>query len=333
MYLSRLGRSLLIRIAVFFCSMGWLGLSNYAQSTHPQATTAGSPTATSVPEEVSALSAAAAIIDESATVDAASAPRGFTGSFATSTQHDSSNGWSSLLTPFLGYRFDRYFGLDVGTVLYTRIDVDANVGTKAKPVYAYEPKSGAFGDTTISAHGYVSFLTLDYTGSVSMGLPTGNTLYGLGAGQVTYNINNHFEKNIGRFTPEIELGFGDTSSLANPSVLKSYIAVGPMANFQAGSSVDLPFRSTFEADAYEQLPLDNDLIYSTTGSGKKKVTTATNTDPAEDNGFITSLDIPLNPHVTMSGFYSRSLRDHDDVGGFSFTFLLKAPPRPPEVAF
>jgi hypothetical protein len=35
----------------------------------------------------------------------------------------------------------------------------------------------------------------------------------------------------------------------------------------------------------------------------------------------------------MSGFYSRSLRDHDDVGGFSFTFLLKAPPQPPEIAF
>ena len=57
------------------------------------------------------------------------------------------------------------------------------------------------------------------------------------------------------------------------------------------------------------------------------MTTSTNIGPAEDNGFLTSLDIPLAPHVTMSGFYTRSLRDHDDVGGFSFTFLLKAPPR------
>ena len=72
-------------------------------------------------------------------------------------------------------------------------------------------------------------------------------------------------------------------------------------------------------------------MYSTTIKGKKKVTTATNTDPGEDNGFITSLDIPLSPHVTLSGFYSRSLRDHDDVGGFSFTFLLRAPPRLTEV--
>ena len=73
--------------------------------------------------------------------------------------------------------------------------------------------------------------------------------------------------------------------------------------------------------------MDKNLVYSTTGKGKKKITTATNIDPGEDNGFITSLDIPLTPHLTLSGFYSRSLRDHNDVAGFSFTFLLKAPPR------
>jgi hypothetical protein len=100
-----------------------------------------------------------------------------------------------------------------------------------------------------------------------------------------------------------------------------------MAHFQAGVTVDLLRNMSFEAEAFEQLPLDKTLIYSTTGKGKKKVTTATNVDPSEDNGFITSLDIPLSRHVTMSGFYNRSLRDHEDVGGFSFTFLLKAPPR------
>ena len=75
-------------------------------------------------------------------------------------------------------------------------------------------------------------------------------------------------------------------------------------------------RLSFEAEAYEELPLDNNLVYSTTGKGKKKVTTSTNIDPAEDNGFLTSLDIPLSRRVTMSGFYNRSLRDRDDVGGF-----------------
>ena len=68
--------------------------------------------------------------------------------------------------------------------------------------------------------------------------PQGNVNDGLGAGQVTYNINNHFETSFFRFTPDVELGFGDTSNLVEQRVLKSYITVGPMAHFQAGTAVD-----------------------------------------------------------------------------------------------
>jgi hypothetical protein len=164
-------------------------------------------------------------------------------------------------------------------------------------------------------------------------LPSGSTEHGLGAGQVTYSFNNHFERSFGIFTPDIELGYGDTSNLIDQRILKSYISVGPMAHFQTGTLIDLPWNMSFEANAYEELPLDTNIVYSTTTNGKKKkkITTATNTDPGEDNGFITSLDIPMTPHLTLSGFYNRSLRDHDDVAGFSFTLILRAPPRPAEV--
>lgn len=281
-------------------------------------------------EEAGGVSAAATTND-SGPAGMIPAVRGFNASVGTSSQHDSSNGWSSLLTPYVAYRLNRYFSADVGVPIYMYINIDADVGTKAKPVYVYSPKKGVFGDTSLSVHADTGFLTIDYNATVSMGMPSGNTDYGLGAGQVTYNINNHFERNWGIFTPDIELGFGDTSSLVDQRVLKSYVAVGPMMHFQAGSSVDLPLNMTFEADAYEELPLSTDIVFSTTGKGKKKVTTSTNEGPAEDNGFMTSLDIPLTRHVTLSGFYNRSLRDHDDVGGFSFTFLLKPPPLPPEL--
>ncbi len=163
-----------------------------------------------------------------------------------------------------------------------------------------------------------------------MGLPSGDSAHGLGAGQVTYSVNNHFERSLGIFTPDIELGYGDTSNLVDQRILKSYISVGPMAHFQAGTDIDLPWNMSFEANAYEELPLDTNIVYSTTTKGKKKTTTATNTDPAEDNGFISSLDIPLTPHLTLSGFYDRSLRQHVDLAGFSFTLILRAPPRSSE---
>jgi hypothetical protein len=259
--------------------------------------------------------------------------RGFNASLGTSSQHDSSNGWSSVLTPNVAYRFNKYFSADASVPWYLYINIDANVGTKAKPVYAYSPKKSVFGDTTLSAYADANAFTIGYNATVSMGLPSGNTAYGLGAGQVTFNINNHFEKSLGIFTPDIEFGYGDTSALVNQRVLKSYVAVGPLAHFQAGTAVDLPHNICFEADAYEELPLAKDIVYSTTGKGKKKVTTSTNEDPAEDNGFITSLDIPLTRHITMSGYYDRSLIDHDDVAGFSFTFLLRAAPRVFDLAF
>jgi hypothetical protein len=277
-------------------------------------------------DELGGLSAAATTND-SGPSGIIPAVKGFNASIGTSSQHDSSSGWSSVLTPNIAYRLNKYFSADVEVPWYMYINIDANVGTKAKPVYAYSTKNSVFGDTDLSFHADAKAWKFDYNGTVSMGLPSGNTDYGLGAGQVTFNINNHFEKRFGIFTPDIELGYGDTSSLVNQRILKSYVAVGPLAHFQAGTSIDLPRDISFEAEAYEELPLAKDLVYSTTGKGKKKVTTSTNQDPAEDNGFITSLDIPLTRHVTLSGFYYRSLIDHDDVGGFSFTFLLKAPPR------
>jgi len=270
---------------------------------------------------------AAATTNDSGVAGIVPYAKGFNASLATSSQHDASSGWSSLFTPNVAYRLNRYLSADASIPIYAYVNVYTNVGTAAKPVYSYLSKNGAVGDTSLNVHGDVNFWTIDYDGTISLGLPSGNTAYGLGAGQATFNVNNHFEKAFDFFTPDIELGYGDSSSLVNQAIRKDYVAVGPQAHFQAGATFDLPFNMSFEAEAYEELPLATDLVYSTTGKGKKKKTTATNIGPAEDNGFTTNLDIPIQRHITLSGFYSRSLRDHDDVAGFSLTFLLKAPPK------
>lgn len=269
------------------------------------------------------------IVATGGAVPAGSGPfiHGFNASLGTSSQHDSSNGWSSVLTPGVSYRINRAFSINASVPIYAYINIYENTGTKAKPVYHYITKNGVTGDTALTASYEAPLHWFGYEGFVTLGLPSGNTAYGLGAGQPTYDLNNHFEKDLGIFTPDIELGIGDSSALVDSAVRKSYTSVGTIAHFQAGSSVDLPFDMNFEADAYEVLPLGAQTIYSTTGKGKKKATTATGESSGEDNGFITSLDIPLNPHVVLSGFYNRSLRDHDDVAGFSFVFQLRALPK------
>lgn len=253
--------------------------------------------------------------------------RGINLSIGTTSQHDSSNGWSSLVTPDIAYRLNHHVSFNVGAIFYNYINVVVTKGTKLKPLYIKETKHFAVGDTSLNGHLEFHPRLLDYNLTTTLGLPSGSRDEGLGAGQVTYAINNHFEKAFGIFTPDLEVGIGDSTSTIGTRALHSYTTLGTLGHFQAGTSVDLPFHLNFSADAYEELPIAAQTLYSTTGRGKKKVTTATGKSVAEDNGFSTSLDIPLNPHVTLSGFYNRSLRSHEDTAGFSFTFLLRPPPR------
>lgn len=251
--------------------------------------------------------------------------RGFNASVGIVGQYDAIGGPSALFTPMIVCRISRHFSIDAGTPMYTYITVYQNTGTAAKPAYHYITHRGLFGDTQVSLRGNWDSRSAAYVGSFSLGMPTGNDAYGLGAGKVTYDINNHVERSFQWLTPEIEIGQGDTSTLVDQRIRKDYVSVGPMAHFQAGFGVSLPRNINFDAQMYEQLPMAKDLVYSTTGKGKKQVTTSTNVGPAEDNGLLSSLDIPLNPHVTFSSFYNHSIRDSDDLGGFSLTFILRSP--------
>ena len=254
--------------------------------------------------------------------------KGYNISVGTTSEHDSSNGWSTVLTPDLAYRFNQHFSADFDIPIYNYINVLVNSGTKARPIDTEQTKHFALADSALNTHyqnGPNHFI--DYEATLTAGFPTGDDKDGLGAGQFTYNFNNRFEKSISFVTPGIELGIGDNSQLQNARVRRDYTSVGELAFFQAGAAFDLPLNLTFSSAAYEELPISGQTIFSTTGKGKKKVTTATNTGAAEDNGFLNTLDIPLQRHITLSGFYNRSLRNHIDTAGFTLTFLLKAPPQ------
>jgi hypothetical protein len=262
--------------------------------------------------------------------DSATAPTipffdGFNASLGLTTQHDAAAGYAWLLNPGIAYRFNSIFSMDAGAPIYMFLNVYLPVNNKINAPEGYKAERGIPGDTGINAHLEIHPNVFDYNFTASIGAPTGNSTYGVGAGQVTYSFNNHFEHTFGILSPDIELGFGDSSALTNTAVRKNYLAVGKAAFFQAGSSVVLPFHTSFEADAYESMPLARNTIYTTTGKGKKAKTTSTTTGAAEDNGFTTTLDIPINTHVTLTGFYNRSLRDHDDTAGFTVNVLLRKP--------
>jgi len=265
--------------------------------------------------------------------------KGFNASLVTTSQHDSNSGWSSLLTPNIAYRFDKHFSVNLGLPVYTYIDVDITTNMKnAKGVVTGTETSLVtrhllLGDTTLNGGFDAHAKLLDYNLTGTLGMPTGDDAHGLGAGQFTYAFINHFEHSFNDYlTPNIELGIDDSPNLVDTRIQKNYTDVGTNAHFQAGFGFSFPFDIYFETDAYEELPLADQTVTTTTTNGKKGkqkqiITTTSQESIGEDNGFMNTLDIPLTGHITLSGFYNRSLRDKIDTAGFSFTFLLRAPPR------
>jgi len=265
--------------------------------------------------------------------------KGFNASIGTTSQHDSAGGWTSLMTPNIAYRFNQHFSLNFGLPIYNYVLIATTVNetNKKGAVTGTETlllsQNLDLGDADLVGEYDLHAKWFDYNLSATLGVPTGDDADALGAGQFTYAFINHFERPLNdSITPNIELGIDNSPNLDDVRVHKSYEDVGTNAHFQAGFDFSLPFGMNFETNAYEELPLTTQTITSTTNNGKKGkqekfYTVVSEKSIGEDNGFEDTLDIPLSGHVTLSGFYNRSLRNKIDTAGFSITFLLRAPPR------
>lgn len=251
--------------------------------------------------------------------------KGINFTLSSSSQYDDANGWSSELSPSLSFRFNPHFSLNTSLPYYLAINAQQIKGTKAAPVYINTTAHSVIGDTSIAGEFDWDGNWLGYSFTATGGFPTGNSTYNLSANTETYSINNHFEHNIGVFTPDIEIGEGNSSSLAG-RVRRAYVAVGPLATFQAGTTIDLPHAINIDLEAYEAMPIGNQNVYGTVKNKKgKNVTVLEGTGVAEDNGFNSTFSIQPNPHFGVSVFYNRSLRQYDNTTGFSLTYTARTP--------
>jgi hypothetical protein len=251
---------------------------------------------------------------------------GFNFVLSSNSQYDDAGGFSSTLSPLLSYRLNRYLSIDTGLPLYLAVDVQKIKGTKLAPVYLTTTDHGVIGDTGVSGHLDIDGSWLSYSFTASGAFPTGNAKDNLSANTKTYSINNHFEHSISIFTPDIEIGVGNSSNLVGRSVRRGYVAVGPLATFQAGTSIDLPSNLSLDFEAYESMPIGNQKVYGTVKTRKgKTVTVLEGTGVAEDNGFNVSCSFQPSPHFGLSAFYNRSLRQYDNTTGFSLTYIARTP--------
>ena len=116
----------------------------------------------------------------------------------------------------------------------------------------------------------------------------------------------------------------------NRGVKKPYVAVGPLANFQAGTSIDLPLNLNLDVDAYEELPIGTQNVYGTVTRKNKKGKTVTKqvlegAGAAEDNGIVSELDLPIGMHFALVGTYERSFRQDLDTAAIGITWVARKP--------
>jgi len=250
-------------------------------------------------------------------------------SIINTAQHSSVTGWSDNLTPDLSYRFNHHLSIDAKFPWYLTIQNFVKTNIKNAVTSPLEQAQYVIGDTSIAGQYVITHHKFGYTASVNCGFATGDSNFGLSANTTTYNVNNHLEHSMGPFTPDIEIGEGNSSNLIHYASTKPYTAVGQIANFQAGSGIDLPWNLSLELEAYENLPLGNQNIYGTiTKTGKNgKIKTKQVLEGkgvAEDNGFTAELGLSLNKHTTLTGNYERSLIQGIDTAEISITWMLRA---------
>ena len=258
--------------------------------------------------------------------------RGFNGGLTVSGLHDAVTGWATLGQPAISYSFNDIFALDASIPIYMYRLAGTHVANP-KPDALLQTQRAELGDTVISFHAQFVPHIFNYEATVSATAPTGDVSYGLSSGRATFDLSNLFEHPFAFITPSIELGVGDSTTLANRLVIKDYTSLGPLAHFDVGVAFSLPLGASFQVNAYEQLPIGDQKIYQTVKRGKTTTLVVTGHSVTEDNGFTNSLDIPLDRHTTISTYYSRSLRLHDDILSVGVTYVLRGTARPkPELS-
>ena len=236
--------------------------------------------------------------------------------------HTSNTGWATLATPEAGYRFNDIFSVDASIPIYFYRLAESR-SSKPKPDAFLVNQRGEVGDLIVSGHAQFFPRLFDYAVTGAVTAPCGDEVYGLTTGRVTFDILNQFQRTFGRFTPTVEVGAGDSSTLVNRLVTKTYTSLGPLAHFQAGLATQLSSRISFEGDAYEQLPVGDQKIYTSKTTKKTTTTVVTGHNASEDNGFNVVLDATLDPHTIFSSYYSRSLRLRTDTVSVGLTYFIR----------
>jgi hypothetical protein len=259
--------------------------------------------------------------------------RGVNGGITYAGVHNSTIGWYDVIVPAVSYSFSERYSVDASATIYLHRLVQ-DMDLTALPSQRLVLDVGDSGDTVIGLHGSFHPKMFDDLATVSLTVPTGNRTNGLGTGRVTFDFNNRMERFFGRKGVHLDLGIGDSAAVANSLLMRDYNTLGALAHFETGAAIWLKRYGFVQASAYEQFPIGDQKVYQlvpfgsdTSGSDSSQATEVLiSRGLSEDNGLTASFGIPVTSHLLFSGYYNRSLRQHQDTVSFGMTFVVRSLP-------
>lgn len=241
--------------------------------------------------------------------------------------HNSQIGWYQVLVPAVSYSFSDHFSADASATVYLRRFVQ-NPDPFTDPPKKLVLDAVDSGDTMFGLHGSFRPHGFGDTVTAALTVPTGNRTNGLGTGRVTFDFSNHLERFFGNKGLHLDLGMGDSSGVANNLLMRDYNTLGALAHFETGTSLWVHRFGFVQSSIYEQLPIGNQKVYQFVhfGSDTSEQQVLVSNGVSEDNGLTTLFGVPLTSHVLFSGYYNRSLRQHQDTVSLGMTFVLRSLP-------
>ena len=231
----------------------------------------------------------------------------------------STDGKVFSFTSAAGYNFNKYFGVDVGVPAYI-VRAPASVqGSRS---------SNGIGDVFVDLRLSLDNRLFGYSATLTGTAPSGDTSKGRSTGRVTFDLDNRFDRSVGRFTPFADIDLGNT---VNQRVYRRpYLTLGKVASFEAGTSVKLFNSFSASASLYDVAPWGTQRIFSrfvprgTTVLGtvqhnrvyEKKAETLGGASLDRDNGVNVGVSYSPTRYLDFGVGYSRSM--HYSLNTVSF---------------
>ncbi len=227
----------------------------------------------------------------------------------------------------LGYDFNKHFGVFAGVPFYFSHLVSSTTTTGTTT----NTSSGGNG----MGNAYLGFNlrapnpTLDYSSTVTAGVPTGDTAKGLSTGRASIDWTNRFEHSFDRLTPFFEGGLANTVP-DSIFLTRPFTSLGTVTHLEEGGEYELVRHFSLGGSAYQIVPFGNQKILSKlvkrgqSGRGSGRVfdaaAAASGNDLTRENGFSTWVGFEPTPILRAEIGYTRSTTF--DLNSFAFNLRV-----------